>query len=267
VELRTGWRDYIDKQVASGHWKIERANRAEWAGQRIEDGVLRFGRNSTNYRLDTNLTGIKSELREFVILDGCDDLTEIDIRASQPYLLTGLMRFASRFCDEPAASVTAIQEWSDFRTAPTDPYVALATCLFGESNTDIRATGKKAAFTVVFSKNAHKQHGKQEFGERFPEVDAFIRRLKNKKKEHGACAIFLQQYEAAIMIERVGSRLTAAGIPAFTVHDSLIIKTCDARRTEEIMSDELTRTVRTRPVLRRKRFGRFDHKTTSSNAS
>ncbi len=51
-----------------------------------------FKRNKTNYRLDTNLTNLKSELRKFIK----GDYVEIDLSNSQPFFLGLILKYYSR---------------------------------------------------------------------------------------------------------------------------------------------------------------------------
>lgn len=60
------------------------------AVSQIEDKRFRyFKRNSTNQRLDTNFTNLKSELRQFII----GDYIQIDLKNSQPFFLSVFIIF------------------------------------------------------------------------------------------------------------------------------------------------------------------------------
>lgn len=76
-------------------------------------------------------------------------------------------------------------------------------------------------------------HVGQRLGERWPTVHQWI--LARKALEEGGHAAFpveLQAREAEIFIDDLALRLEAAGIPALTVHDSLIVRAGDAERAE-----------------------------------
>lgn len=254
VTIKSGWKEYIEEQRLSGNWMRHQADEALWSVQAIEDGRFRFRRSDKVQRLHTNITNLKSDLRQFLILDGCKDLTEIDIRASQPYLLTGLMRWATRCRYECAPTEEVIDQWAEIVAGEMDFYQLFIDKVAEMSGKVVsRDEAKEGMLTLLFSRNEQKSIFKNTFAQSFPEVDLLIRKLKESEGlgSHRDCATLLQQYEAAIMIERVGSRLAAERIPVVTIHDSVIVKTIDALRTEQIMCDELTRTVGTQPVLRK----------------
>lgn len=60
----------------------------------LEDKRFRFfKRNKTNYRLDTNFTNLKSDLRQFIR----GDFVSIDLKNSQPFILSQLLKTANCF--------------------------------------------------------------------------------------------------------------------------------------------------------------------------
>ena len=253
VTLKPGWKEFIKRQHEMGTWSGRTTDDALSDCQRIEDGVFRFKRDATAQRLHTSITGLKSELRQFLILDGCDDLVEIDIRASQPYLLLGLMRWGARWNYEGIPSEQSIREWEAFVCGRDDPYTTLASDLSNAGGKHLnRQDAKEGFMRVLFSHSKQRHPLKAIFADRFPEVFAFVTGLNRFNNRD--CAVLLQEYEAAIVIERVASQLAALELPLLTVHDSIIVKFEDMYVAAQVIANELTRTVGTEPVLRVRRL-------------
>lgn len=247
--LKSGWKEFIERQHETGTWSGQTADHALSDLQRIEDGIYRFSRDSTAQRLHTNITSLKSELRQFLILDGRDDLVEIDIRASQPYLLLGLMRWGHRWNYEGIPSDKSIKEWEAFICGKADPYTALHQDLSnGTSQVLTREAAKEAFMRVLFSHSKQRHPLKDLVADRFPEIFAFVSALN--RYSNSDCAVLLQAYEAAIIIDRVASQLAALELPMLTVHDSLIVSSNNALTAAAILKNELTKTLGTVPVLR-----------------
>lgn len=249
VTLKSGWKEFIECQHETGMWSGRTTDDALSDCQRIEDGVFRFNRDTTAQRLHTSITGLKSELRRFVVLSDSEELVEIDIRASQPYLLLGLMRWGKRWNYEGIPSDQSIQDWQAFVCGTADPYTALGESLSQNTGQPLtRVEAKEGFMRVLFSHIRQVHPLKTIFAARFPEVFAFVSALNRFTNRN--CAVLLQEYEAAIIIERVAARLTAKRIQVLTLHDALIVGSGNSSAVILIMADELKRTVGIEPVLR-----------------
>lgn len=253
VTLRDGWREYIQHQYESGCWTADAANHADMACQAIEDGRFRFGRDATAGRLHTNVTGLNKGIRPFLQLRGDGDLVMLDIRASQPYLLTGLMRWLARIDADQPELAAAADQWASFVTGKADPYAVIASLTTHRPaatiTKDERDAAKDETMRLLFSHPEQRQAFKGNFERAFPETAQFIRRLKRFRYQE--CAVMLQWYEAEVMIGAVAERLGLAGVPVLTVHDCAIVRRADADFTQEVIAREFTRVVSTPPVLTR----------------
>jgi hypothetical protein len=234
VTLRSGWREYIEARYASGNWTVHQRNVALLKLQAIEDHQWYFQRHATNHRLDTNVTQMNRELRSFLILDGCSDLMQLDIKASQPFFLGAVAKLARLNGYGYAPSDAAIEEWFA-AVVDSDLYDRFGRRL-GAPGPESRAVGKDAVMRVLYSHNAQEGAEKAAFAAMFPEIDGLVRGLKSGR--YNQCAILLQQIEAHVMLDNVLPRLMTANIMGLTVHDSLIVKESDAPRTRRIILEQ-----------------------------
>ena len=249
VTLKPGWKEFIERQHETGMWSAQIADHALIDLQSIEDGGWRFSRDRTAQRLHTNITSLKSELRRFMVLGDCQELVEIDIRASQPYLLLGLMRWGKRWNYEGIPSEQSSEDWQAFVCGEADPYTALGEELSESTGQPLtRQEAKEGFMRVLFSHIKQVHPLKTIFAARFPDVFAFVSAVNRFTNRD--CAVLLQEYEAAIIIERVAARLTAEQIPLLTLHDALIVGSENMPAVTVIMADELKRTIGIEPVLR-----------------
>ena len=247
VTVKPSWRAFVDAQLRSGAWTLAQFNAAAIALQKLDDGLFTCRRNATNGRLDTNVTNLRRELRRFLVLDGDDRLTEIDIRASQPYLLSGLARLARDADCDAAPPADAIHEWATL-VHDRDIYEELARTLSAHADRPYsRADGKAAMMRVLFSHNKDDGPEKVAFTARFPAMDRFVRALK--RYPHNTCALLLQEFEAGLVIDTVCPLLLDAGVRVLTIHDSLLVRTVDAEYVTDVVRAQLTRFVGSPPVL------------------
>ncbi|OFY84540.1 MAG: hypothetical protein A3F72_14135 [Bacteroidetes bacterium RIFCSPLOWO2_12_FULL_35_15] len=233
----------------------------------LEDKRFRyFKRNKTNNRLDTNITNLKGDLRQFII----GDYVSIDLRNSQPFLLSILLgtiinkdskqqgslccnlhilnllkTFGSRRIrgvinihqndkkaylvnlNDFASSVTLGNLYEDF----VERY----------SNGLTRKDVKDIMFKVMFSKNESKKNKnfipfekeKKIFAKVYPYVYNSIKMLKSK--DNVLLPVFLQKLESYIFIDCIAKDLVNAGIIPLTIHDSVIIKAEQKEKALEII--------------------------------
>lgn len=232
----------------------------------IEDKRFRyFKRNTTNGRLDTNLTNLKSDLRQFIK----GDYVSIDSKNSQPFLLSKLtdtiINNNSTLCCilsnanlSKSFGVRALQKvlliHQKHLKQPFSPNLVNLS-LFKKSTTDgafyegfmeqygngiERNKVKDIMFNVLFSedkiydkKNRWRDKDKDIFSSIYPFVFEVIKILK--KKDHAMLAIFLQQLESYIFIDCIAKKLVENGIIPFTIHDSVIVKSKDQTKALKII--------------------------------
>ena len=211
-----------------------------------------FKRNKTNNRLDSNLTCLKKELREFLIGDFC----ETDLSNSQPVFLASEMNndFSSitkEFGKTTSNKIKKIIEQENFK-AEGEKFLKLTAdgTLYDEfiekflKNKQInynqaRKLTKKIFFQVFYSKN-FKRNGKilfktnkQIFSKKFPLIYKIISTLKENKYQK--FSIFLQKKESNMFIDIICKELIQNNIIPLTIHDSIIVKKEEQEKTLEII--------------------------------
>jgi len=219
----------------------------------IQDKRLRrFNRNKTNNRLDTNLTNLKSGLRQFII----GDYVSIDLKNSQPFLLSVLIEsiiynkgslcwylsnhnLSKTFGIKGLRAVQKIHQNSknsnlvdlmEYKNAVTSGLFYdhfLESCTEAATRDEI----KEIMFKVLFSKNKI-YHGfkktipyekdKKRFKGVYPTVYDIVHELK--EKSNSLLPILLQKIESYIFIDCICKELVEHNIIPLTIHDSVIIK-------------------------------------------
>tara|TARA_R110001606_G_scaffold364204_1_gene518557 strand:- start:9301 stop:10665 length:1365 start_codon:yes stop_codon:yes gene_type:complete len=211
----------------------------------VDDNVGRF---------HSNLTNIKSELRNFITYDS-KKLVNIDIKNSQPLFSTLL--FNETFYKEGQLInifkiPTSFPLLSNSKSSYLPTIIMLVKTL---NNIDIQKVNnyftmvnsgefyqkisdltypnkefvkksiKEMIFTVFFSNNRFigqpEAQSKRDFRDNFPEVYNMFKAIKIKN--HRALAHLLQRIESIIIIENVTLRISKEkpDLPIFTIHDSV----------------------------------------------
>lgn len=183
---------------------------------------LRFSRNSTNYRIDTNLTNMASELRRFII--GASDMTYFDLKNSQPVLFNVLLKDSIGISDEFDAEIETFKSL----TLGGIWYERLMI-IFDCSRDD----AKEIWMLIAYSKNSDCKHLKNKFKKVFPNINQVIDSFK--KVNHSQFAIELQIAESRIFIDEICRGLVGKDIIPITLHDGLLVNNEDADETYNYM--------------------------------
>jgi len=212
---------------------------------------LYFKRNTTNNRIDTNLTNLKKELRNF--LKG--DFSLIDLANSQPYLfnyiiksyLEGISSSDTNTINKPLQPFIE-KLFKQFKNPPklnlkeVEKYNRLTKegtiyDLFIDKFKIERSEAKKLFLATMYSPNHSKRfrEEKKVFKAEFPSIYSFICKLK--KKEYNKLAIALQELEAEIFIDNIARRIIEAGIGVYTIHDSVLVKRQNCDQAMNLMKD------------------------------
>lgn len=205
----------------------------------ISNGYLYFTRNTTNKRIDTNLTSLKSDLRRFI--NGSANLVQIDICNSQPvflYFLLQLSKFNSVELQNYGTWVLSGQFYENFQ----DAYYKLTSKKLERQNI------KDMMFRILFSKNRQFAKQKQIFKIVFPDIHKWI--CEYKRDDHSSLAIALQKMESKICIDKVCKRLDASKIAYYTIHDSWIIDHKHTAIVKKIAEQEFERQYGDHPQLK-----------------
>lgn len=166
----------------------------------IENKIFRVSRNQTNNRLDYNLTNMKSDLLNYLQLDG-EELIELDITNAQFSILT----FITNNLDKDFIQQT-------------------------QEGTLYSKISKEQWFRVAFDKIKKEQDNVREI---YPITMEFI---DNYKKENGYKSLsnLLQKTESLIMIDGLLSRLIEKGYDVLPIHDAMRVK---KSQVEEIKNE------------------------------
>ncbi len=269
-------------------WVLNNSNEAQKLSyltslNHMEDKRFRyFKRNKTNNRLDTNLTNLKSSLRQFIL----GDYVSIDIKNSQPFLLgiliDNIINNRDTLCcylhkekllqtfgikvirkvllfhqNQEKSTMVKLRDFYDsvFNGTLYDEFVIRYS---GEIT---RNKVKDIMFKVLFSRNEFYsgyrktipyEKDKKVFASVYPFVYETVKILK--KKEHRILPIYLQRIESYLFIDCLAKELVKHGIIPFTIHDSVIVKSEHLQQTIEIMDEVFKEQIRAVPTYEIKKL-------------
>jgi hypothetical protein len=200
--------------------------------------TLRFKRNSTNNRLDTNLTNMASDLRPFIV--GFKDMVNLDLVNSQPVLFNVMLRsYRKNASDEELKELDLYLE----ETTGGKWYNVIGEIYDGDRN-----KGKKIWMQLAYSKNSSYKSEKKLFQKAFP----FISKITEDKKEkdYADFSVELQKIESKVFIDKICKDLVGEGIIPLTLHDGLLVPKEDMERTKEIMLLNLVKVIGRVPQIK-----------------
>jgi hypothetical protein len=211
---------------------------------------LRFRINSTNSRLDTNLTNMASDLRPFIV--GYENMSYFDLSNSQPVLFNILLKKYREGASEKVIAeldkylkITTDGLWYEelIRVFDISKYGNPETTSFATS----RGTAKKTWMLLAYSKNSDLRGLKKRFAEEYPFVSSVITSVKKEKYEQFAIA--LQIIESEVFINEISKELVKVGIIPYTIHDGLLVAKEQGKQTLEIMSSVLKKHLGVEPLI------------------
>jgi hypothetical protein len=238
--------------------------------EQLKDKRLRyFKRNKTNDRLDTNLTNLKSELKQFMI----GDYVSIDLKNSQPFFLSQLIKVIlnnntntpSTLCNifssvdilksfgikriKKILKISQNQENEKMANFREFENSVISGTFYDEfvskygSGID-RKKVKDIMFKVLFSQNFisdkyKKYEPYKEEKEIFKSVYPFIYDVIYHLKEgdNKLLPIYLQKLESYVFIDCIAEKLVLNGIVPLTIHDSVIVEKKQEKSTIQIIID------------------------------
>jgi hypothetical protein len=182
-------------------------------------------RNTTNNRLDTNLTNTASILVDAICLQ--NDLIQIDLSNSQFVLLTNLLKSHLKTSDYKLFKELSV-------SGNLYAYIASNLSLKSAKN------GKSLMFEVMFSSRRNNSAYKKKIKELFPSVVGWI---DDYKKAYGdnEFSVMLQKVESDLFIDNILKRLKKLKYFCLTKHDSLIIKRRDYEAILAIVKEEFSK--------------------------
>ena len=178
-------------------------------------------RNSTNNRLDTNLTNFPSLLLEVIKEDNC--LVEVDLCNSQFTIFAHLI--PEEVVGDDVSLFKALSQECELY-----PYLQEKMSLSS------RKEAKTVCFEVCFSSHKNRSQYVTEMRRLFPNV---MRWVDDFKKQNGdnQFAIMLQKKEAEIFIDNLYPMIREQDIFCLTKHDSLIVKAEDEYKVRNIIEE------------------------------
>jgi hypothetical protein len=192
---------------------------------RLRYSSLDAKRNTTNNRLDTNLTNMASILVDAICLQ--NDLIQIDLSNSQFVLLTNLLKSCLNASDYKLFKQLSV-------SGKLYSYIASSLSLKSAKN------GKSLMFEVMFSSRRNNSAYKKKIKELFPSVVGWI---DDYKKAHGdnQFSIMLQRIESDLFIDNILKRVKKLKYFCLTKHDSLIVKRSDYEAILNIVKEEFSK--------------------------
>lgn len=185
--------------------------------KKIENKDFNSFINSTNGRLDSNITNMATELSEEIFKQ--NNLVQFDLSNSQFALLSHL----NPNIDE--AFINASNEGK------------LYEYVMEHLNIDSRSEAKKMMFELFFSSNKAYVETKERLALVFPKTIEYIKRFKNDK-ENEVFAVMLQKFESKLFINTILHKLYKQKMFALTKHDSIICNKKDAEYVYSIIQEE-----------------------------
>lgn len=194
---------------------------------RLKYKIFYAKRNSTNRRIDTNLTSMPSKLVPHLRYLG-QPLSSLDLSNSQLAIFAAILRNPTSFADGRTAFFMNVD-----RTGATEKFLHLCETgnIYEAVAKDLNSAGtvsdaqRKNAKTnvlgVIFSSHKAKGPVKTYLKEKYPDV---INAMDGFKAEYGdnEFAILLQRIESEIFIDGIYRRLKDLGITCWTKHDSIL---------------------------------------------
>jgi hypothetical protein len=194
-------------------------------------------KSSTSGRIFNNITSLPSELRACLYFNNNnDEITELDIANSQPFLFNILIDDNFYFeRDIFGDNYTDVHQYKQLTSNGK-----LYDHLIDKWNIKMgRKTFKQDFFAKIFFcklQSNYRYNLSKKFAEDFPNVFALI--VKLKEGNYKNLAIQLQKKEADIIIYKIGKRLMDLGIWFVTIHDSILCKKQDLTTCQQIFEEE-----------------------------
>jgi len=238
-----------------------------------------FSRNKTNNRLDTSLTILPKELRQFIL----GDYMIIDLKNSQPLILSQVIEgiydnlqtilLCSKFNIDSLREtfgIRVIQGISKSHQKQKNAnLVRLKTFSKSAKNGILyedfmesypgkitRDEAKDIMLKVLYSRNViHNNYKrcipyeaeKKIFASVYPPVYDYVYQLKSK--DHTKLPVYLQGMESHVFIDCIAKELVNIGIVPRTIHDSVIVKKSDLDSALNIIYDVFREQFDTPPPL------------------
>ncbi len=182
-----------------------------------------FKRNKTNERIDTNLTNLSSDLRQFIV--GYEDMVYLDLKNAQPVLFNIILK--EHLINATEDLKKEIDQY--FKNTINGNWYEHLQELYNTT----REESKNLWMKIAYSKNKSYKDDKKVFKDAYPNIYKIIESYKTK--DHSDLAIKLQKIESDIFIDKICRKLVEKEIIPFTIHDAVIVKKEHKEITLKIM--------------------------------
>ena len=209
---------------------------------KIQNKDLYFKQNKTNKRIDTNLTNLPTELRQFIISD--EVLYNLDCANSQPFL------FSAVLIENGIIDVNYNRE--AVNGTIYEYYANSYNSLYQTGIT--RTDAKNIIMKVLFSNNNIYKNEKDVFRLIFPEAYDFI--YKRKVEDHKVLSNDLQLLESGIIIDDITKKLESREIKYYTIHDSIVLSEKNTEESMEIMLNTFLEKYKLLPKIKKEKLNK-----------
>lgn len=212
----------------------------------INDGDLYFRKNTTNGRVDTNLTSLKGEYKQFITSD--KELYQIDIVNSQPFIL--YLYLNSLLCGRnlSESDKKELDMYGDWTSSGLFYEMFERTYFKKTGKTLTRKEIKDIMFCIFYSKNGSYTPQKRIFKSIFPFIMEQIE--KQKENKHNEFAIKLQKIESKICIDVICKELDDLDIEYYTIHDAWLVDKNDVKKSVDTIYQSFYKSLNRRPELK-----------------
>jgi len=200
----------------------------------IKDKHLFFKFDSYG-RFHSNFTILKKEVRnKFLKIDG-QEVCELDIKNSQPFFLSLLMK-------------KYMANWEELSDVERYFFVVNNGIVYDDivdkvGDIKTREEAKMLVYKVLFGKNGDFKKSSKVFKEIYPNVLQFIKNYKENKGDYKVMSHELQRIESEFIFDNVITKVKKKNpkIRIITVHDSLIFPCKYEDEVSKIFYDELNK--------------------------
>jgi hypothetical protein len=196
--------------------------------------------SASNGRLNSNLTNLPRFAVKYLEIYGFN-LTSFDLKSSQVIILANLMMGDFKFIESIRQSkYTQLNEYLDcFLSVDSSRYVItefIDFCinkdiyqLIAEKSGLTRDMAKPELLKILYTEPGSNTSSKYDISSISPDFFSYLEVVKSAFKERFGSSkrplsLFLQMIEAHIFIERIYTELGKQDFPAFTKHDSVLVR-------------------------------------------
>lgn len=213
--------------------------------QKLENREYWTSQSDTNQRLHHNLTELPKKLLDFLTVGG-EALAEVDIANSQVALLAHVLQHGDVLAlgiEFPKCPLTIqVQNFlEDARKGVV--YDQLANELAGAD----REVAKMEVIRWLFSGPGYVLPKISPLAQRYGEVVQWVKQVKKVLQQEAVLrddpklglAVYLQRFEAKVMIEQVYPKAKERNLTLFSKHDSFLVPFSQAQEVQELMHEVL----------------------------